>query len=153
MKLAEALIERANLQRRLDALKVRMNASARVQEGDTPAEDAMTLLEEYERVAANLLVIIRRINATNAGAQLAPGMSLVDAIVVRDVLRQRQQAHADLADAAMGKQERYYHQTVEVRYQRVVDVVALRKRADELAREARELDTQLQGVNWTIDLA
>ena len=64
MKLAEALIERANLQRRLDALKERMTASARVAEGDTPAEDAMALLAEYERVAASLLDYIRRINVT-----------------------------------------------------------------------------------------
>jgi hypothetical protein len=151
MKLAEALIERATLQRRLDALKARMNTSARVQEGDTPAEDAMALLAEYERVAADLLTVIRRINATNATAELDPGVNLVDAIVVRDMLRKRQQAYADLADAAMGKQERYYHQ-MEARYQRVVDVAALRKQADELAREARELDTRLQGANWTVDL-
>ena len=151
MKLAEALIERANLQRRLDALKARMGANARVQTGDAPAEDAMALLAEYERVAVDLLAVIRRINATNASAELDPGVSLVDAIVERDMLRKRQQAYADLADAAMGKQERYYQQT-EVRYQRVVDVAALRKQADELAREARELDTRLQGANWTIEL-
>lgn len=151
MKLAEALIERANLQRRLDALKVRMHANARVREGDMPAEDAVALLAEYERVAADLLAVIRRINATNARAELDPGMTLVDAIVVRDMLRNRQKAYADLADAAMGKPERYFQQT-EARYQRVVDVAALRKQADELAREARELDTRLQGANWTIEL-
>jgi hypothetical protein len=151
MKLAEALIERANLQRRLDALKARMNANARVQAGDTPAEDAMALLDEYEHVAADLLDVIRRINATNAATELEPGVSLVDAIVVRDVLRKRQQAYADLADAAMNKAERYFG-TPEPRYARVVDVAALRKQADELGRQARELDTRLQGANWTIEL-
>ncbi|HQY95194.1 DIP1984 family protein [Caldilinea sp.] len=151
MKLAEALIERANLQRRLDALKARMNASARVQAGDTPAEDAMALLNEYERIAADLLDVIRRINATNAAAEIETGVSLVDAIVVRDLLRKRQQAYADLADAAMGKTERYFT-APEPRYARVVDVAVLRKQADELGREARELDTRLQGANWTINL-
>lgn len=151
MKLAEALIERATLQRRLDELKARMNTSARVQEGDTPAEDAMALLAEYERVAADLLAVIRRINATNAATELDPGMSLGDVIVTRDMLRNRQKAYITLADAAMGKQEGYYEQA-DVRYQRVVDVAALRKQADELAREARELDTRLQGANWTIEL-
>jgi hypothetical protein len=151
MKLAEALIERANLQRRLDALKERMTASARVAEGDTPAEDAMALLAEYERVATALLDYIRQINATNIGAHLEPGVSLMDAIAQRDVLRKRQQAYLGLANAAMGAAQRMYGQG-EVRYQRVVDVAALRRQADELAREARELDTRLQAANWTVDL-
>jgi len=151
MILAEALIERANLQRRLDALKVRMNASARVLQGDTPAEDAMLLLEEYERVASDLLAVVRRINGTNAVTELEPGVNLVDAIVARDLLRKRQQAYSDLADAAVGKSDRYY-QTAESRFSRAVDVAALRKQADELGREARELDTRLQAANWTIEL-
>ena len=151
MKLAEALIERANLQRRLDALKERMTASARVAEGDTPAEDAMALLAEYERVAAALLDYIRQINVTNLGAHLEPGVSLMDAIAQRDVLRKRQQAYLNLANAAMGAAQRMYGQA-EVRYQRVVDVAALRRQADELAREARELDTRLQAANWSVEM-
>jgi hypothetical protein len=153
MKLAEALIERATLQRRLDALKERMTASARVAEGDTPAEDAMALLAEYERTAASLLDYIRRINVTNLGAQLTPGMTLMDAIAQRDVLRKRQQAYLALANAALGAGSQRMYGQVEARYQRVVDVAALRGQADELAREARELDTRLQAANWTVELA
>jgi hypothetical protein len=152
MKLAEALIERANLQRRMDTLKERMFANARVQQGTTAAEDAMALLEEYERMAVALLDHIRRINATNAVTAFEPDMTLVDAIAVRDVLRKRQTAYAGLADAAVGSRERYYGQ-VEPRWERTVDVAALRSRADELAREARELDTRLQAANWAIDLS
>lgn len=151
MKLAEALIERANLQRRLDALKERMTANARIAEGDTPAEDAMALLAEYERNAALLLDYIRRINVTNLSAHLEPGLSLMDAIAQRDILRKRQQAYLALANAAMGAAQRVYGQ-VEIRYQRVVDVAALRKQADEVAREARELDTRLQAANWSVEM-
>ena len=152
MKLAEALIERATLQRRLDALKERMTASARVAEGDTPAEDAMALLAEYERTAASLLDYIRQINVTNLNAHLEPGMSLMDAIAQRDVLRKRQQVYLALANAALGAGSQRMYGQVEVRYQRVVDVAALRGQADELARTARELDTRLQAANWMVEL-
>ena len=43
MKLAEALINRADLQRRMNALEIRLNNNARVQEGEVPAEDPMLL--------------------------------------------------------------------------------------------------------------
>ena len=152
MKLAEALIERANLQRRLDTLKERMASNARVPEGETPAEDAMALLAEYERVAAALLDYIRRINVTNAGADLEAGMTLVDAIAQRDVLRLRQQAYVGLANAAVGSTSHRMYSQGEVRWQRTVDVAVLREQADDLAREARELDTRLQAANWAIEL-
>lgn len=151
VKLAEALIERANIQRRMDTLKERMMANARVADGDTPAENAMALLAEYEQLAATLLDYIRRINNTNNREQLEPGMTLVDAIARRDVLRMRQQAYLNLAGAAMSGVQRMYGQ-VEVRYHRVVDVAALRTQADSLAREARELDTRLQATNWVVEL-
>ena len=46
MKLAEALSLRADLQRRIAALRERLRKNARVQEGDTPAEDPLELLAE-----------------------------------------------------------------------------------------------------------
>ena len=38
MKLAEALILRADLQKRIDQLRVRLNNNAKVQENDEPSE-------------------------------------------------------------------------------------------------------------------
>lgn len=46
MKLATALSERADLQRRLAALQNRLNNNAKVQEGEAPAEAPKTLLAE-----------------------------------------------------------------------------------------------------------
>ena len=39
MKLASALAERADLQRRIAELSVRLNNNAKVQEGESPSED------------------------------------------------------------------------------------------------------------------
>ena len=40
----------------------------------------------------------------------------------------------------------------EIKYVRMVDVAALRKETDDIAKQLRELDLKLQELNWTIDL-
>ncbi len=62
MKLAEALAERSDCQIRIEELKKRLNRSARVQEGDQPAEDTAELLVESERVFARMLELVSAIN-------------------------------------------------------------------------------------------
>jgi hypothetical protein len=46
MKLAEALILRADCQKRIAQLKSRLLVNAKVQEGDTPAETPQELITE-----------------------------------------------------------------------------------------------------------
>lgn len=65
MKLAEALAERAEAQRRYFQLKERLSLVARVQEGEEPDEDPAELLAEAEQLMDRLTWLIRRINATN----------------------------------------------------------------------------------------
>ena len=65
MKLAEALSLRADLQRRIAALRERLKKNARVQEGDTPAEDPMELLAELNADTDDLEGLMASINLTN----------------------------------------------------------------------------------------
>src|SRR6266481_1145799 len=66
MKLAEALILRADCQKRIAQLKGRLLVNAKVQEGDAPAETPQELIAELGRVSTELLDLIKRINRTNA---------------------------------------------------------------------------------------
>jgi len=68
MKLAEALANRADLQRRLEQMRGRLQKSALVQEGESPPEDPEELLEETERLVSELEGYMRRINRTNLSA-------------------------------------------------------------------------------------
>jgi len=52
MKLAEALANRADLQRRVEQVRARLQNSALVQEGESPPEDPQELLEESERLVS-----------------------------------------------------------------------------------------------------
>ena len=53
MKLAEALIERKDLQNRIDVIQNRLMNNARVQDGETPAEDPMALMAEQKGISMN----------------------------------------------------------------------------------------------------
>ena len=50
MKLAEALLERADLQKRIAQMDGRLENNAQVQEGEKPAEDPKALLKELEEI-------------------------------------------------------------------------------------------------------
>jgi hypothetical protein len=151
MKLAEALAERADAQRRLAQLRQRVGMSARFQEGERPPEDPAALLEETESVAASLEDLMKRINRTNAATRLDGGMSLTDALARRDVLALLRTAYAEAAEHASVRQDRYSRS--EVKFVTSLDVAALRARADALAREFRELDARIQSANWEVELA
>jgi hypothetical protein len=108
MKLAEALIQRADYQRRIEQLRNRIVNNAKVQEGNEPAEDPNALLAEMERVAGDLVLLIQRINRTNAATALEPDdMTIADAIAERDNLRLRHGVYMAAAEAGVIRQDRY----------------------------------------------
>jgi hypothetical protein len=150
MKLAEALILRADYQKRMNQLDYRLGANARVQEGDKPAEDPQVLLAELERVADELERLIQNINRTNSASELAEGVTLTDALATRDLLRARQEIYRDLASTASGGFSRVTRS--EIKFRSTVDVAEIQKRADELAAAHRELDTRIQEANWRLEL-
>lgn len=153
MRLAEALTARADLQRRIEQLRERITANARFQEGEEPAEDASALLVEAEDALTRLRDLIRRINATNARLDLGADGTMTDALAARDVLRLRHSLLVDAAGAASGGTMPGFRQMrSELRQLAALPVGALRERADETARELRELDNRIQQANWTNDL-
>ncbi|MFH8596758.1 MULTISPECIES: DIP1984 family protein [Streptomyces] len=154
MKLAEALAERAEAARRVEQLRARVVNSARYQEGETPAEDAAELLAEADEVLATLETLIRRINRTNAAVDMGRHGTLTDALARRDVLRLRHSVVTSAADAAAGTGERGYGRQLrsELLTLPALPVAELRRQADLIAREVREIDVAIQRTNWEADL-
>lgn len=150
MKLAEALNARADAQKRLQQIRQRVQLSARHQEGETPAEDPNELLAEAARLATGLERLIAAINRTNVQIELEPGMSMTDALAHRDVLGLRRAMLAEAAQVASVRQDRYSKS--EVKFVSALDVKALHREADDVAREYRELDAKIQAMNWASDL-
>lgn len=150
MKLAEALILRADYQKRVEQLKQRLLQNAKVQEGDAPAEAPAELLAEFERMAGGLTLLIQRINRTNASTAFEPGPTLADALALRDVTKIKLAVYRDLAQAASISHTRMTRS--EVRFQSTVSVAEMQRQADQLAKAYRELDAQIQAANWLTDI-
>ena len=142
MKLAEALQERADLNRRIEQLRYRLNNNVLVQEGEKPLEDPAALLEELESSFTRLEWLIARINLTNCAVKVE-GRSLTELIARRDVLRR-------LVEEA--SQNTHRATRTEIKILSAVDVPALQRQADDASRELRLLDNTLQATNWTADL-
>ena len=81
MKLAEALVMRADLQKRIAQMRKRMENSAWVQEGDQPAEEPEALVRELTALINQLEALMTRINLTNA--QPGPDGTTVTALLAR----------------------------------------------------------------------
>jgi hypothetical protein len=154
MKLAEALAERADATRRVEQLRGRIVGSARYQEGEEPPEDASVLLTEAGQVFVQLEMLIRRINRTNAVAEIEPGVTVTDALARRDVLRLRHSMISAAADAAAGRDHGGFARQLrsELKMLAALPVAELRAQADVLARDIRELDVRIQRSNWEVDL-
>jgi hypothetical protein len=150
MKLAEALVLRADVQKRLAQLRDRLRLSALVQEGEQPPEDPQDLLAQLDQLLGQLEELIVKINRANMQTNLSDGTILTNALARRDVLTQRYNSLSTLVDTASDRTDRYGRS--EIRKLSTVDVAALRKQMDDVARTRRDLDTQIQATNWTADL-
>ena len=149
MKLATALSERADLQRRITELGGRLNNNARVQDGERPSEDPQELLTELNKNFERLEELIARINCTNNNTK-SGDVTLTDLIAKRDCLKQKIGIMRSFLNTASEKVSRY--SKTEIRILSTVSVSDLQKEVDRLSKELRETDETIQGLNWTTDL-
>lgn len=149
MKLATALSERSDLQKRLTQLAVRLNNNAKVQEGDKPSEDPKSLLAELDNITSRLETLIAKINLANS-TTIADGKSLTEMMAQRDVLKTKNKVLRDFLDNASNKVDRYSRSEIAVKS--TVDVAALQKTVDDTSKQLRLLDERIQELNWTTEI-
>lgn len=149
MKLAEALIIRADLQKRIGQLKGRLKDSAKVQEGDTPAEKMDDLFSELNGCLAQLEDLIYHINYTNMQTKCGEE-TLTQMMAKKDMLTLRLSVMRELIEHVTDSNGRYSRN--EIKYVRMIDVAQLRRDTDEYSKQLRELDTRIQELNWTVEL-
>ena len=149
MKLAEALILRADIQKNIAQLRERLLLNAKVQEGDSPAEKPEELMDTLAVRTAAFIELVQRINRTNA-APLAEGSRIADLLAERDALTTQAKILREFLKEASSKTDRY--SAKEIAIISTVNVAAKQKECDLLAKRIRELDTRIQGLNWTTEL-
>ena len=129
MKLAEALQERADLNKKIEQLRSRITSNALMQEGVLPVEDPEQLLKELDECLNQLEKLIIVINKTNM-AVVSDGELLSDLLAKRDVLKLRIASFQNTISIASNLCFR--SRGDEIRQLSAVDVKALQKKVDAL---------------------
>lgn len=150
MKLAEALIQRADAQRRINQLRERLMRSVKVQEGEDPPENPTDLFTELDRVLSEFNTLIKQINRTNSVTRFDDTRTLTDALADRDTMKLELGVLYVALNTAATRDFRYGR--AEIRAVSTINVADLQRQIDDLARRHRELDAAVQALNWTVDL-
>lgn len=149
MKLAEALQERADLNRNIGQLRERLRNNVLVQEGEMTAEDPARLKCELDASLARLAYLIARINITNCETKI-DGLTLTEIIAKKDVLALGIQAYKEaVSDASYSS---YRARGTEIKIKASISVPGWQAELDRMAKEMRLLDNKLQEKNWNTDL-
>ena len=149
MKLAEALSIRKDLQTRISQLSARLASNVKVQEGDEPAEDPKELFKELDSCLKQLEEYIYRINLTNMRT-MSGEKTLTQLMAERDVLTKRVEVMQNVFNQASLTNERYSRS--EIKFVTTIDIKALRKQIDKLSSQLRQLDIEIQSINFSTDL-
>lgn len=148
MKLA--LSERSDIQSRINDLSERLNRNAKVQEGEEPNEDPVTLMEEMENLYEKLETLMARINHTN-NVTKCDDVFLTDLLARRDCLGGKISRLRSFLKNASDLTGRYYSKA-EIKTYSAVSVPEFQKKIDDLSKEYRLLDNKIQEINWTTEL-
>ena len=149
MKLAAALQERADLNKKIADLRSRIEQVILVQEGEKPAEDPAKLITELEACINRLEHLMVAINRTNSQT-VVDGQSLTEIIAKRDALQMKIGAYRDFAHEAITNTHRARNS--EIKVIPVLKATDLQKKLDAYSKELRETDNLLQEKNWIFDL-
>ena len=147
MKLAEALIERKSLKGRIDQIIQRMKENVVFLEGNTHDEDFAELEKTYESMLARFESIANRINNTNNKTMLNDQYTIAEAITKRDCIKSKIAACRAVKEAVPSSRRH-----LSSSYVLTINMKEYQKKIDDLARQFRELDTKIQGLNWNTEL-
>ena len=150
MKLAEALLLRADLKKKLLSLRERIGRNAMVQEGEAPKEKVEDLLAEATSVLQDQQTLVRRINAANESVKLSDGRLLGDVLALRETLIAQHSLLASTIAATHKDVDRYSQR--EIKWVPQIHVASVQKQADDLSRKIREVNVTVQAANWQIDI-
>ena len=150
MKLADSLMIRSDMNKKITSLIMRVKGNCRVQDGEEPGEDPQKLMVEAFRIMQELEQVVMRINRSNVVVKLANGKTMMEAIAERD--RLTSQHHLLKEAAAACRVDTNYYSNSEIKWKVLLRVDSLEKQADDLSKKIRELNSAIQEANWNNEL-
>lgn len=149
MILAEALMERADLQKEIHRLTERLNNNARVEVGAEPVENPQPLIDELKRLHDKYGKLVERINRTNYET-MVDGVRLDDLILERNLAMKLNHHLQSFVNEATRVVERWDSNHAVMRPS--VDVAPIRKEIGAASQKIRQMDIRIQKINWTTEL-
>ncbi len=150
MKLADALLLRSDMNKKLGSLAERIKGNCRVQDGEEPGEDPQKLMAEAFRISQELEQLVCQINRTNLTVKLTTGQTMMEAIAERDRLVLQHKLLKDAATAC--RVENNYYSQSEIKWKAVLNIEGLEKQADDVSKRIREVNSAVQEANWNNEL-
>ncbi|NUM56899.1 MAG: DIP1984 family protein [Candidatus Hydrogenedentes bacterium] len=150
MKLAEALLLRGDMQKKIESLRERITRNGMVQQGEKPSEDPNALIKEAFAVTDELESLVVAINRANLKHKLSDGRTITEAIARRDTLTKRHSLLLSAIKSSQEEPERYSMR--EIKWKATLPVAKLQKQADDVAVRIREINALIQESNWKVDL-
>ncbi|KAJ1999629.1 hypothetical protein GGH92_004009, partial [Coemansia sp. RSA 2673] len=143
MKLAEALILRADLDKSIGELTSRLISNSLVQEGTKPIEDPETLLKELFKKISDHEKLVVKINSANLRVTTEGGLTLTSAIAKRDGLKRLYGILSSVYDTASSAASNNRYSKTEIMSVTTVDAISVRKKMDKVAEQSRKIDVEI----------
>ena len=146
MKLAEGLLLRADLMKKIEHLQNRIRPILIVSENKEPQENPVKLLAQLRKTIQDLESIIIRINKTNNETLIDGEGLLMEALAKRDSLKMLSEKLRIIRQAAQINNSGYNN------LKATVDIKDLQIEIDQTGRAFREIDSKIQEINWLTEL-
>ena len=150
MKLAEALILRSDLNKKIQSLKERLGRYSVVQQGDNPHEDPEDVYRQASGVTDSLKDLIIKIEASNQIAKIKDGRTIAVALAERDNLIIKHALVNSAIDGTKKEPDRYG--VKEIKWVSTISVKDYQKRMDDYSKSIRDINVMIQEANWLYEL-
>ena len=146
MKLAEALLLRSDLMKKIEHIQNRIRPVLIVSEDKKPQEDPTKLIAELRTAIQDLEILVIRINKTNNEININGEGSLMEALVKRDSLKMLSEKLRNIRYAAQ------IDNSGDANLKTTIDIKKLQTEMDQTGRAFREIDSKIQELNWLTEL-
>ncbi|NJC27175.1 DIP1984 family protein [Neolewinella antarctica] len=146
MKLAEALLLRADLQKKIEHLQHRIRPVLIVAAGKQPQEDPVKLIAQLRDAIEELHQLVVKINKTNNTVTISGDVSLMEALAKRDALKMLSERLRNIRQSAQVNNFTDKDQVA------TIDIKKIQIEIDQTGRSFREVDSKIQEANWLNDL-
>jgi len=146
LKLAEGLLLRADLVKKIEHLQNRIRPVLIVSDDKLPQEDPDKLLAQLRKAIQDLESIIIRINKTNNETKIEGEGSLMEALAKRDSLKMLSEKLRNIRYAAQ------VDNSGDANLKTTIDIKKLQIEMDQTGRAFREIDSKIQEMNWLTEL-